>query len=398
MYASFHAIEPAILNAISDESTLWYEPSTSSHADALHRRAGELAVVHRLLDALVDGRAEALRDDAADDLVDELVARPAVDRLDHDVAVAELAAAARLLLVAAVRARLASGSSRGRARAAGAARRRRRTAASRARARPRRASGSSRRGSPRRSAGRAAAAASGPPRRAGGSPSRPSPRRPSTSGVIAKLITGSGKPMSGSSTAISLSIEQVAGLDVLQLRDGADVALAEVRTPAWCSLPWSWSSVPMRSLACPRALTSVVSAVTVPLRTRKRLIRPANGSAIVLKTKAAVAAPSIVDRRALLRRRRHALDDEVEQRVRAEVLRRDAARDREHLAARDRRLQRGRDLVRVELLARRGSAPSAPRRSRRPRRGASRGTRRRARPSRPGSRPARPPCRRSGLV
>ena len=26
MYASFHAIEPAILNAISDESTVWYEP------------------------------------------------------------------------------------------------------------------------------------------------------------------------------------------------------------------------------------------------------------------------------------------------------------------------------------------------------------------------------------
>ena len=73
MYASFHAIEPAILNAISDESTVWYEPSTSSHADALHRRAGELAVLHRLLDALVDRRPEALRDHAADDLVDELV-------------------------------------------------------------------------------------------------------------------------------------------------------------------------------------------------------------------------------------------------------------------------------------------------------------------------------------
>jgi hypothetical protein len=29
IYASFHAIEPAILNAISDESTVWYEPSTS---------------------------------------------------------------------------------------------------------------------------------------------------------------------------------------------------------------------------------------------------------------------------------------------------------------------------------------------------------------------------------
>ena len=76
------------------------------HAHALDGRAGELAVVHRLLDPLVDGRPEALRDDAADDLVDELVADVAVDRLEHDRAVAELAAAAGLLLVAGVRARL----------------------------------------------------------------------------------------------------------------------------------------------------------------------------------------------------------------------------------------------------------------------------------------------------
>ena len=75
-------------------------------ADALHRRAGELAVVHRLLDPLVDGRPEALRDHAADDLVHELVADVALDRLDHDRAVAELAASAGLLLVARVRARL----------------------------------------------------------------------------------------------------------------------------------------------------------------------------------------------------------------------------------------------------------------------------------------------------
>ena len=76
------------------------------HAHALHGRAGELAVLQRLLDPLVDRRPEALRDDAADDLVDELVADVAVDRLEHDVAVPELAAAAGLLLVAAVRARL----------------------------------------------------------------------------------------------------------------------------------------------------------------------------------------------------------------------------------------------------------------------------------------------------
>ena len=63
-------------------------------------------MLHRLLDALVDGGPEALRDDAADDLVDELVALVPVERLEHDLAVAELAAAAGLLLVAALRARL----------------------------------------------------------------------------------------------------------------------------------------------------------------------------------------------------------------------------------------------------------------------------------------------------
>src|SRR5581483_10491197 len=76
------------------------------HAHTLHGRPGELAVLHRLLDALVDGGPEALRDHAADDLVHELVAAAAVDGLDHDVAVAELAPPARLLLVAPVRAGL----------------------------------------------------------------------------------------------------------------------------------------------------------------------------------------------------------------------------------------------------------------------------------------------------
>src|SRR5205085_906741 len=77
-------------------------------AQALHRRPGELSVQHRLLDPLIDGGPKALRDGAADDLVLELVARVALERLQHDVAVAELAAPAGLLLVAPVRARLAA--------------------------------------------------------------------------------------------------------------------------------------------------------------------------------------------------------------------------------------------------------------------------------------------------
>src|SRR5207248_4869650 len=76
------------------------------HPHALHRRPRELAVLHRLLDALVDRRAEALLDDTADDLVDKLVALALRQRLEHDLAVAELAAAAGLLLVAVPRPRL----------------------------------------------------------------------------------------------------------------------------------------------------------------------------------------------------------------------------------------------------------------------------------------------------
>ena len=47
-------------------------------------------------------------------------------------------------------------------------------------------------------------------------------------GVIAKLITGSGKSRLGSSMSLVGVEQQVAGHHVLQLGDGADVALAEL--------------------------------------------------------------------------------------------------------------------------------------------------------------------------
>ena len=65
------------------------------HAHALHRVAGDGAVLHRLAHALLDRRDEARRDDAALDLVDELEASPPLGSGSiDDVAVAELAAAA----------------------------------------------------------------------------------------------------------------------------------------------------------------------------------------------------------------------------------------------------------------------------------------------------------------
>ena len=154
---------------------------------------------------------------------------------------------------------------------------------------------------------------------------------------------------------------------------------------------------PMRSLACSRELTSVVSVVIVPLTTRKRLMRPGERVGDRLederggrrRRRSPSAAPFLAGRR-------DALDDQVEHGVRAEVLGRDAAGDREHLAARDGELQRRGDVVRDRAPRPPGSAPSAPRRSRRRRRAASRGTRPPRRPSRRGSRPDRPPWPRSG--
>ena len=85
-------------------------PVDEQHAHALHRRTSEVAVLHRLAHALVHRGPVAVGDDAADDLVHELVSELAAvlggQRLDADRAVAELAAAPRLLLVPVPRGRL----------------------------------------------------------------------------------------------------------------------------------------------------------------------------------------------------------------------------------------------------------------------------------------------------
>ncbi len=74
-----------------------------THAKALYRRPRELTVLHRLLDPFVHSGPETLRDHAPDDLVLELVPLMSLERLQHDLAVAELAPATGLLLVAALR-------------------------------------------------------------------------------------------------------------------------------------------------------------------------------------------------------------------------------------------------------------------------------------------------------
>ena len=100
---SLKASDAAILNDSSFESTWWYEPVEDRGAEIDHRVAGEEAAQPRVLQALLDGRDELPRDRAAEDVVDELEVAAARQRIELDLAVAELAVAAGLLLVAAVR-------------------------------------------------------------------------------------------------------------------------------------------------------------------------------------------------------------------------------------------------------------------------------------------------------
>ena len=80
--ASLKASEPAILKAISEESTSWYWPSIRRTRKSTTRVSGEEAPLAGLPDALLDRRAVVLRNRAAEDLVDELEVLAALQRLD----------------------------------------------------------------------------------------------------------------------------------------------------------------------------------------------------------------------------------------------------------------------------------------------------------------------------
>ena len=100
--ASRKPSDPAILKLISEESTEWYLPSKQRDPDVDDREAVEAAGRHRLLDALLHRGDELAGDRAADDLVDELEALAARQRLDPQERDAELAVATGLLLVLAL--------------------------------------------------------------------------------------------------------------------------------------------------------------------------------------------------------------------------------------------------------------------------------------------------------
>ena len=70
------------------------------HPEVDDREAGEISTLRRFHDALFHRRNVVLRNRAAEDLVDELEVAAARQRLHLDLAIAELAVAAALLLVA----------------------------------------------------------------------------------------------------------------------------------------------------------------------------------------------------------------------------------------------------------------------------------------------------------
>ena len=169
-------------------------------------------------------------------------------------------------------------------------------------------------------------------------------------GVTAKLITGSGRSSGGADEVVLRVDEHVAGLHVLQLRDRADVAGAE-RVARLRLL-----ALQQQHLADP--LLRVVAALDEVRVGRDGAgedaedVDPA-GERVGerLEDERGRLGVAELDRDRLLRRRRDALDEQVEQRGRAEVLRRDAAGDRVDLVARDGVLERVRDVLGRQLLA-----------------------------------------------
>jgi hypothetical protein len=110
-------------------------------------------------------------------------------------------------------------------------------------------------------------------------------------GVTAKLITGSGKPISGASIWRSAS-RSTSPVCVSLSFATAPMSPSPRSATCACSFPCTCSSWPKRSFEWTRAFTIVESPFIVPLSTRKTLMRPAKGSAMVLKTNAAVPPPS----------------------------------------------------------------------------------------------------------
>ena len=144
--------------------------------------------------------------------------------------------------------------------------------------------------------------------------------------------------------------QQVTGGDVLQLRDGADVAGRELRGLD-VLLPLQDEYLADPFLPVRARVHEVHVAADGPVQDTKDVDPAGERIGDRLEHECRCLRVRNLHRLALLRRRGDPLDEEVEQRDRAEVLRRDAARDREHLAARHCVLERMGHFLDAQLLA-----------------------------------------------
>src|SRR2546430_2392126 len=144
--------------------------------------------------------------------------------------------------------------------------------------------------------------------------------------------------------------QQIAGRDLLQLRDGADVARAE-RLSILVILALELEQRADALLRVRPRVDERRVARDLARQHAEDVDAPRERVGDRLEHERGGACAVDVDRGALLRRRRDALHEQVEQRARPEVLSRDRAGDREDLAPRDRVLERMGDLVDRQLLA-----------------------------------------------
>src|SRR6059058_1118244 len=318
-------------------------------ANALHGRTCELAAGHRLLDALVHRGTEALGDDAADDLVDELVALVYLERLEEDLCVAVLAEAAGLLLVATPRPGLLANRLEVRD-----ARLVQLDVHAEAPLQPldRDLDVDLRQAREQLLPGLRIApevdrrVLLGEPPQARGHLL-----------LVAFRLRLDGEAHHGLGEAdrrqldLALRVdEQVARLRLLELRDGADVAGAEV-VRRRVLLALQLEHLPDALLRVAARVDDVRVRLDAAVEDAKDVDPPRERIRDRLEDERGRAVAADVDRRALLRRRGNALDEEVQQRGRPQVLRRHSARDGKELAARDRVLERVSDLLDGEVLA-----------------------------------------------
>ena len=150
---------------------------------------------------------------------------------------------------------------------------------------------------------------------------------------------------------LALGVEEhVARLRLLELRDGADVALAELGyLRVVLALQVEQLADPLFRVCAPVDDVRVGLERAVEDPEDVDAARERIGDRLEDERRGAPAVDG--DRRALARRRGDALDEQIEQRRRPEVLRGDAARHGKNLTARDRVLERLRNFLGPELLA-----------------------------------------------